>query len=144
MSTEGNCTRKNFLLADSRTKVVIYGLFATRVYVHAFPSLCERTHTFKARGDGPLKKPFEFFNSKQMLKSYTSARLYFLLQSLTQSYAVAILPKICSIWEHKILVKYMYFQLVVKIFRRKLHFIIKECLENSLYFRPSQWLPPLR
>ena len=55
MSTEGNCTRKNFLLADSRTKVVIYGLFTTRVYVHAFPSLCERTHTFKARGDGPLK-----------------------------------------------------------------------------------------
>ena len=54
MSTEGNCTRKKFLLADSRTKDVIYGLFTTRVYVHAFPSLCERTHTFKARGDGPL------------------------------------------------------------------------------------------
>ena len=38
----------------------------------------------------------------------------------------------------------MYFQLVIKNFRRKLHFIIKECLENRLYFRPSQWLPPLK
>ena len=40
---------KNYLLADSRTKVVIYGLFTTRVYVHAFPSFCDRTHTHKAR-----------------------------------------------------------------------------------------------
>ena len=57
---------------------------------------------------------------------------------------MAILSKKFSITKHKILVKDMYFQLVIKIFRRKLHFIIKECLENSLYFRPSQWLPPLR
>ena len=68
----------------------------------------------------------------------------FFVQSLTLPYAVAILSKKISITKHKILVKDMYFQLVIKIFRRKLHFIIKECLENSLYFRPSQWLPPLR
>ena len=34
----------------------------------------------------------------------------------------------------------MYFQLAIKIFRRKLYSLTIDCFENSLYFRPSQWL----
>ena len=34
MSTEGNYTRKNFLLVNSRAKVVIYGLFTTARFLN--------------------------------------------------------------------------------------------------------------